>query len=169
MVLALAAEYKLLVHQMDVTSAYLNGEIQEEIYMSQPELFVDGKQSGKVCNLKKSIYGLKQSGREWNNKLNSVLIVYGFIQCNGDKCVYTKNTSEICIIAVYVDDLIIACDSYEMMNGIKQHLQEQFEIVDKGKIHYCLGIEIDREGERGAISIHQKKHTMQLLNKIRRC
>lgn len=81
--------------------------------------------------MKKTIYGLKQSGREWNIKLDSVLKNIGFKQCNSDPCVYTKNYKNyINIIAIYVDDILLACSSLEVMSGLKDKICKQFKVVD---------------------------------------
>lgn len=145
---ALAVEYDLYMHQMDVATAYLNGTLSEEVYMVQPEKFVDKRNPKKVCKLKKALYGLKQSGREWNCKLDNVLKAIGFKPCNADTCVYTMNNNQqINIIAVYVDDILLACSSEIVLKNVKQVIIEQFEIVDKGPVNYFLGMEITRVNE----------------------
>lgn len=162
--LALAVEFELLVHHLDVKTAYLNSELQEEVYMDQPECFVDKSQSQKVCKLKKSIYGLKQAGRAWNEKINSILIQDGFVRSTTDTCVYTKNKDGLfVIIVVYVDDIVLACSNLVALNEVKVMLQSNFEIDDKREISYCLGFEVCRDGERGAIRISQKQFIQNLL------
>ena len=107
--IALAAIHKLQLHQLDVATAFLNGELKEEIYMKQPEQFeVKGKEH-LVCKLKRSIYGLKQSSRCWNEALDKHLKKMGFKQSKNDPCIYILNSGgEIFIIAVYVHDIILA-------------------------------------------------------------
>jgi hypothetical protein len=89
--LALATRYKLKIHGMDVVAAYLNGELEEEVYMEQPAGFNDG--TGRVFKLNLSLYGLKQSGRVWNQKLNSSFEKLGFKRLIADQCVYVRRTS----------------------------------------------------------------------------
>lgn len=116
LILALAAELNLFIHQLDVTSAYLNGVLQEEVYMQQSEGFIDKNNPHLVCKLRKTIYGLKQSGREWNSEIDSALRRIGFLRCNGDSCVYTMNEGKaVNIVAVYVDDILLACSSLEKL------------------------------------------------------
>ena len=88
--LSLAASHGLLVHQMDVKTAFLNGELEEEIYMQQPEGFVVKGQESKVCRLIKSLYGLKQAPRQWHEKFNNTLTTAGFCVNEADKCVYYR-------------------------------------------------------------------------------
>ena len=102
-VIALAAKYGLKLHQMDVTTAFLNGDLKEEVYMQQPEGFVEKGKEHLVCKLRRSIYGLKQSPRCWNSVLDSKLKSMGFEQTMGDPCIYVKEEcGEIFIIAVRV-------------------------------------------------------------------
>lgn len=90
LILALAVQNKLLINHIDIAAAYLNGQLEEEVFMRQPDVFVDQHQTHpeKVCKLKKSLYGLKQAGRDWNTKINEVLLAVGFVRCKTDTCVY---------------------------------------------------------------------------------
>ena len=92
MVLAIAALRNLEIHQMDVKTAFLNGDLDEEIYMEQPEGFVAPEQEKKVCKLVKSLYGLKQAPKQWHQKFDSVVLANGFKINECDKCIYVKNT-----------------------------------------------------------------------------
>ena len=107
-VIALAVQNSMKMHQMDVTTAFLNGELQEEVYMKQPESFMSDGQEDLVCKLKRSIYGLKQSPRCWNSALDNKLKQMGFVQAKGDPCLYLASEGEMFIIAVYVDDIVLA-------------------------------------------------------------
>ena len=88
--LAIAAFYDYEIWQMDVKTAFLNGFLEEELYMMQPEGFVDPKGANKVCKLQRSIYGLVQASRSWNKHFDSVIKAYSFIQTCGDACIYKK-------------------------------------------------------------------------------
>ena len=108
MILAIAALRKLDVHQMDVKTAFLNGDLQEEIYIKQPEGFEVPGLEHKVCKLVKSIYGLKQAPRDWHQKFESVMLSNGFKINECDKCVYVKDTVDgYVILRLYVDDMLI--------------------------------------------------------------
>ncbi len=101
----------LRIHQLDVTTAFLNGKLKEEIYMRQPEGFVVEGQENLVCKLKRSLYGLKQSPRCWNATLDEFLKKLGFLQSNSDPCIYIAAVDEMAVIGVYVDDIVVACNN----------------------------------------------------------
>ncbi|UYV68867.1 hypothetical protein LAZ67_6001370 [Cordylochernes scorpioides] len=166
MFLALAVEYNLILHQMDVQSAYLNGEIKEEIYMTQPENFVSRKYPEKVCRLKKAIYGLKQAGIVWHEKLDNELKNLGLKQLQSDNCVYIKHDEGILLVAIYVDDLIIAAEREATLKSFKESMKRIFKIKDLGGINCCLGIRIQMK-EDGSISIDQERYIEELLAKYR--
>ena len=121
-VIALAVQNGMKMHQMDVTTAFLNGELQEEVYMKQPEGFAAEGQEDLVCKLKRSIYGLKQSPRCWNSALDHKLKQMGFVQAKGDPCLYMASEGEMFIIAVYLDDIVLAGKGDQRMAEVKQAL-----------------------------------------------
>ena len=123
-VIALAVKKGLKLHQMDVTIAFLNGEIEEEVYMKQSEGFVADGQEHLVCKLRKSIYG---SLRCWNSALNAQLKTKGFNQSASDPCIYTS-LEEMFIHAVYVDDIVLAEKTDERMEEVKN-------MIDMGELH----------------------------------
>ena len=139
--IAFAAKYGLKLHQMDITTAFLNGDLKESIYMKQPEGYgVEGKDS-LVCKLKKSLYGRKQSPRCWNEALNKHLKKMGFEQASSDPCIYTASGGEPFLIAVYYDD-ILAGRSDERMKEVKDALAEIFTVKDLGELHPFLSVEV---------------------------
>lgn len=163
MILSIAVHYNLLVHHIDIASAYLNGHLNEDVYMKQPEKFENKRYPSKVCKLNKSLYGLKQAGREWNRTLNEILERMGFVKCKSDNCLYVMNRgNEMNIIAVYVDDMLIACSLEDSMKSILTELNKELDAVDRGPVSYYLGMEIERVG-RGDILLHQKKYIQDLL------
>ena len=122
----MAAQHELLLHQMDVTSAFLNGDFEEEIYMSQPEGFqIEGE--NLVRKLKRSLYGLKQAPRCWNTALDNQLKGMGFTQTKSDPCLYVNSEGELFILAVYVDDILLAGKDKRRMDEIKQTLSSLFK------------------------------------------
>lgn len=142
---AIAAQYKWSVEQCDVKNAYVNSPLNEEIYMRQPPGFVEGNQRNMVCKLKKSLYGLKQSGHEWNRVLNDSLVdKLKFNRLVTDPCVYIKRDrkNNPLIIAVYVDDILIMSPEKVMITEFKRELNEQYKIDDMGIVSKIIGIEV---------------------------
>ena len=107
-VIALASKNDLKLHQMDVTTAFLNGDLEKEVCMKQSEGFLVEGQENSVCRLKRSIYGLKQSPRCWNQALDAQLKMMDFKQSASDPCIYTSASDGLFILAVYVDDILLA-------------------------------------------------------------
>lgn len=164
--LALAVNNDLQLHQMDVTSAFLNGELQEEVYMQQPDCFIEKGLENKVCKLKKSIYGLKQAPRCWNASLHETLKRMGFNQLPCDPCMYQKTEGELFIIAVYVDDIILGCKSSKLLNDVKKSLSQQYEMKDLGSLKYFLGVNIIQDSQDNSIWIGQSNFAEGVLQKF---
>ena len=139
LVLSLAASQGWPIYQMDVKSAFLHGDITEEIYMEQPPGFV--QDSTLVCRLRRSLYGLKQAPRAWYEKMDSFLLSTGFTRCHSDPTVYIQHLGDdILIPFLYVDDLILLGSSSSMLQDVKNALMDQFEMTDLGLLHYFLGL-----------------------------
>eukprot|EP00253_Pinus_taeda_P022948 PITA_22948 len=147
MVIALATKYNWELHELDVKSAFLNGELKEEIYLAQPERFVKQVQEHLVCILKKDLYGLKQALRSWYEKVDSFFLEYGFHRSLNDPNLYTKHNKQghIILISLYVDDMIITGDVDDLIRGIKRLMAQVFDMKDLGSLHYCLGLEVCKE------------------------
>ena len=161
----IAAQYDLILHQMDVKSAYLNAPIDCILYMEQAEGFQVNSEVKLVYKLNKSLYGLKQSGRNWNNMLHTYLLENNFVQNAVDHCIYTmKNENEMVIILVWVDDLIIAATNDELLSKIKQMLNDKFHMKDLGTLSYFLGISFE-QGE-GYVKMNQTKYLLKILEKF---
>ena len=106
--LAIAAFFDYEIWQMDIKTAFLNGFLKEELYMMQPEGFVDPKSANKVCKLQRSIYGLVQASRSWNKRFDEVIKAFGFIQVVGESCIYKKvSGSSVAFLILYVDDILL--------------------------------------------------------------
>ena len=165
-ILALTAHHDWELHQMDVKSAYLNGDLEEDIYMTQPEGYVADDQQHLVCKLAKSLYGLKQAGRTWHIKIDIVLKREDFVALDADQCVYIRRQSPcITIIALYVDDLLIACSHLSNLTELKRQLTAQFDMEDLGEASFILGIDIRRDRPRRTISIGQSAYVNSLLER----
>ena len=169
-VLAISNELNLEVHQMDVKTAFLNGDIDTDIYMKQPEGFV--RDSTKVCKLRKGIYGLKQAARLWNSKFDAYLKERDYRASEADPCIYIKSAkrngkTSFVIISVYVDDVILASNDLDILNEEKNSLAQNFEMVDQGEINYILGMAVKRDRERGILRIDQSAYLQHVLDRFR--
>ncbi|GJV99549.1 retrovirus-related pol polyprotein from transposon TNT 1-94 [Tanacetum coccineum] len=143
--IAIAAIHNLIIHQMDVKTAFLNGELDEEIYMQQPEGFVVKGQEHKVCKLVKSLYGLKQAPKQWHEKFDNTLLSNGFQINECDKCVYVKQyKNAFVIICLYVDDMLIMGTNMDVINQTKKMLHSSFDMKDMGEADVILGIRIQK-------------------------
>lgn len=162
--MSLAAQYDLEIEQMDAVSAFLQGEVKEEIYVNQPPEFQIGN---KVCKLRKAMYGLKQASREWNKKLDAALKSIGFDQSAVDTCVYYKiNGKSINFVAIHVDDSMIFSNDKEVRQHLKQELSSRFRMTDLGTAKYCVGFHVTRDRQNGKLWLDQEKHIRELLDKF---
>ena len=133
---------------MDVKTAFLNGELDEEIYMEQPEGFVVKGQERKVCKLIKSLYGLKQALKQWHEKFDMTLLSNGFTINECDKCIYVKGYKDAyVIICLYVDDMLILGTNKDVINQTKKMLKSCFDMKDLGLVDVILGVRIKRSSE----------------------
>jgi len=147
---------------MDVKGAYLNGTLKERVYMRQPEGYEDG--TDRVCLLIKTLYGLKQAGREWNIEFDDKMKKHGFVQLLSDPCVYIRRDHRgIAIITVWVDDLLLFASSIEAMEAMSDDLKSEWQMTELGEPSKIVGIEIVI-GER-SITISQKKYIENILLK----
>ena len=141
----MAAQYKMQIHQTYVTTAFLNANLKEEIYMRQPEGYVVEGQKDKVLKLNKSLYGLKQAPLEWNERINEVLLSLKFTRNRAEYCIYSRKTEDsFVIIALYVDDLLIAGTTIKAIEEVKKGLMNSFKMKDLGKVGKFLGMIINQ-------------------------
>ena len=164
--LALAVQDGLCVQQLDITTAFLNGELQEEVYMEQPEGFKVRGKEGLVCKLKHSLYGLKQAPRCWNSVLDKRLKEIGFTQTTSDPCIYVKRGKESTYIGVYVDDILLCGRSKEQIKKVKLALVEKFDVKDLGDLTYFLSVKIEQDHRAGTTWIGQPNYTETILKKF---
>uniref|UniRef100_A0A803QI12 Uncharacterized protein n=1 Tax=Cannabis sativa TaxID=3483 RepID=A0A803QI12_CANSA len=162
--LSLAANKDWPLHQLDVKNAFLNGDLEEEVYMDIPPGFENSSNQNKVCKLKKSLYGLKQSPRAWFGRFTKAIIQNGYTQCQADHTLFVKFSSDkrIAILIVYVDDIILTGDYKEEMERLKEFLSKEFEIKDLRYLRYFLGMEIARS--RHGIFVSQLSVVSQYMN-----
>ena len=170
--LALANAHNLEIHQVDVKTAFLNGNLDYDIYMSQPEGFIDKDRPNFVCKLKKSIYGLKQSARCWNSTLDEALISSGYRKSDADGCIYVKSVKNsdghisFVILAVYVDDIMPVSNDKVMLNAEKASLCKKFDMIDQGEVHYILGMSIKRDRDTKTLYISQQSYLEKVLERF---
>lgn len=148
---------------MDVPNAYLKGELEEEIYMEAPEgLILPLGQEHWVLRLKKGLYGLKQSGREWNKKISKFLHSIGYTTISGDNCVFFNPVTRV-IIGLYVDDLLIFSKSKTAIKEVKTLLNNEYKMKDLGPAQYVLGIRIRQDLEGKRITLDQSTYIKNFL------
>ena len=165
MVLAIAALKDLEVHQMDVKTAFLNGDLNEEIYIEQPEGFSAPGQEMKVCRLVKSLYGLKQAPKQWHEKFDNVMLSHGFKINECDKCVYVKDDEHVyVIVCLYVDDMLIIGSDDKMITSTKNMLNSRFDMKDMGLADVILGIKIKRTSD--GLVLSQSHYVDNILGKF---
>ncbi|KAL2230353.1 UNVERIFIED_CONTAM: Retrovirus-related Pol polyprotein from transposon TNT 1-94 [Sesamum indicum] len=166
-ILALTAYYDWELKQMDVKIAFLHGDLDENIYMTQPFGFSDRSKPNHVCLLKKSLYGLKQSPRQWNKKFDVFMISLNFTRSNHDHCLYFKYVNDAPIFLVlYVDDMLIASPSLELIHVLQKDLCNAFEMKDLGNAKQILGMSISRNRYSYTILLNQKTYLLTVLKKF---
>lgn len=156
--LAIAVERNWKIHQVDITAAYLNGTLKETIYMEQPQTFVDYEKD-KAYLLKKSLYGLRQSGREWNFTLDKLLKSEGMTRSKADPCVYI---SKKLIVGVYVDDLLIIAEDEKEIANFKSRLGKKFDAKDLGEARRILSIRLKKDRD-GGLTLDQTAYAEDIL------
>ncbi|KAG7558728.1 Integrase catalytic core [Arabidopsis thaliana x Arabidopsis arenosa] len=166
--LAIVANQDLELEQLDVKTAFLHGVLEEEIYMTQPDGFqVPGKED-HVCKLNKSLYGLKQSPRQWYKRFDSYMMELGYIRSPYDCCVYTsklKDESYVYLV-LYVDDMLIAAKQMCDIQRLKDLLSAEFEMKDLGAAKKILGMEILRDRSQNKLFLSQKGYIQKVLNRF---
>ena len=152
---------------MDVKTAFLNGNLDEDIYMEQPEGFTKKGNERLVCKLKKSIYGLKQASRQWYIKFNNTITSFGFKENIVDQCIYLKvSGSKFIFLILYVDDILLASSDLGLLGETKEYLSKNFHMVDMGEANYVIGIEIFRDRSRGVLGLSQKGYIDRVLERF---
>ena len=159
-ILSLAANLDWPLQQFDVKNAFLHGDLMEEVYMDPPPGFTP--KGGKVCKLRKSLYGLKQSPRAWFERLSHSMEAYGFKQALADHTLfYKRDGGNITLLLVYVDDMIVTGNNTSEIERLRCYLTKEFEMKDLGALKYFLGIEVSRSKQ--GIFLSQRKYVLDLL------
>ncbi|RVW18790.1 Retrovirus-related Pol polyprotein from transposon TNT 1-94 [Vitis vinifera] len=138
--LSIAAYFDYEIWKMDVKTAFLNGSLDECIYMKQPEGFITNGQEHLLCKLNRSIYGLKQASRSWNTCFDQTIKTFGFDQCHDESCVYKKwNGKKVVFLVLYVDDILLIGNCIGMLTSVKDWLSQRFDMKDLGEAAHILG------------------------------
>ena len=167
LVLGMVAAENLHLEQLDVKTAFLYGDLEEDIYMIQPEGFIVQGQENLVCKLRKSLYGLKQAPRQWYKKFDSFMHKIGFKRRETDHCCYVKSfDNSYIILLLYVHDMLIVWSSIEEINNLKKQLSKQFAMKDLGAAKQILGMRIFRDKANGTLKLSQLKYTKKVLSRF---
>jgi len=167
--LSIAAAFDLELHQLDVKTAFLYGDLDETLYVEQPEGFISPGKENLVCRLLKPLYGLKQSPRKWNDKFNSFLTKFGLTRSEFDPCIYFTTggrPEDYIILGIWVDDGLIASKSRSMALRIVEYLEKHFEMTS-GPANRFIGLEISRNRARKEIYVTQSSYIQTLLSRFR--
>ncbi|WVZ52080.1 hypothetical protein U9M48_003173 [Paspalum notatum var. saurae] len=163
--LAFAASKGFKLQQMDVKSAFLNGFIEEEVYVRQPPDFESAKFPDRVYKLRKALYGLKQAPRAWYVRLKSFLLKSGFVMGSVDKTLFLLSCgSDTLIVQIYVDDIIFGGSSHALVSSFAEQMSREFEMSLMGELQFFLGLQI-KQGPEGTF-VHQAKYTRDILKKF---
>lgn len=146
-------------------TAFLHGVLKERVYMEQPEGYVKKGEEDKVCLLRKSLYGLKQSPREWNYRFHTFMIKQGYLRSEYDPCVYLKGSrvEDMVYLLLYVDDMLIASKQMETIQRLKDQLSSEFEMKDLGAARRILGMDILRNRATGTLVLSQSDYLAKVL------
>lgn len=163
-ILTLALTYNWPLQQLDINNAFLNGILEEEVYMMQPPGFT-APNSSLVCHLHKALYGLKQAPRQWFERLKTTLLSFGFLNSKCDTSLFIyKHHSVVIYMLVYVDDIIITGNSPPLIKQITQQLNHVFSLKQLGDLDYFLGLEV-KKLSNGNLLLTQSKYLRDLLIK----
>lgn len=166
LLIAAACDYNL--SSIDIRQAYLQATLTEELYMDVPPGMANTDANGErlVVRLRRSLYGLKQAGREWHVLLTSTLREWGFVQSTIDVCLFTyKRGQSVLVMVVWVDDCVIADNDPSLRAEFVQWLETKFPVDDKGELHWVLHVKVERDRPGRTISLSQELYVRDLLNR----
>jgi hypothetical protein len=167
-IMSIIAKFDLELHQLDVKTVFLNGELKEDIYMVQPEGFHVNGHEEKVYKLKRSLYELKQFSRQWYLKFYKAIMEISFEVSPLDHCVYIYNDNDkLTILSLYVDDILLTGNCSKMIQRTKNFLGAKFEMKDMGDVTYVLGIKISRNRALKLLYLDQEKYIENILKRFK--
>ena len=164
-VLAIAADLDLEIHQLDIKTAFLNGKLDEDVYIQQPPGY-NYDNPDLACKLNKALYGLKQASRAWHRTLKTEIESMGFKESTADPGLFIKPSSPPAYLLIYVDDILVITNNTYMLNSVKNQISTAFETRDLGPATFFLGIDIIRDRTTKTIKLTQTRHTTDLLSKF---
>lgn len=151
------------IKQLDVSSAFLHGELQEPVYMKQPTGFVDPEKPDYVCKLTKALYGLKQAPRAWFDTFSNYLLDFGFVCSTSDPSLFTYNLHDrFMVLLLYVDDILLTGSEESLLEELVKSLSNRFSMKDMGRPSYFLGIEMETHSE--GQYLHQQAYVNEILH-----
>ena len=157
----------LHLEQLDVKTAFLHGDLEEDIYMVQPQGYVVKGKENQVCKLKKSLYGLKQAPRQWYKKFDNFMTNTGFSRCHGDHCCYFKKLgTSYLILLLHVDDMLVAGSSMDEISNLKAQLSKEFAMKDLGAAKRILGMRIARDRPNRKLTLSQAEYVDKVLKRF---
>ena len=165
LVVAVALDYE--IWKIDVKTAFLNGELEEDIYMQQLKGFIALGQEHMVCKLHRSIYGLKQASRSWNIRFDQVIKLYGFEKSHDVPCVYKKIQGIVVVFLVlYIDDILLIGNSVKVLSDVKGYLKKQFDMKDLGEANYILGFKLLRDQKNKVLALSQASYIDKIVTRF---
>ncbi|KAJ3676856.1 hypothetical protein LUZ60_002580 [Juncus effusus] len=166
LLILLAAQSKWPIYQMDLKSAFLNGVLEEEVYIKEPPGYVKTEKEDKVLKLKKMLYGLKQAPRAWNTLIDAYFKECRFMQCPYEHALYVKmQNGDILLVTLYVDDLICTGNNHHIIDDFKKAMAREFEMTDLGLMSYFLGLEVKQSND--GIFISQEVYAKEILRRFK--
>jgi Reverse transcriptase (RNA-dependent DNA polymerase) len=167
-VLGLAASLDLEIEQLNVKTTFLHGDLEEEIYMEQPERFEKNRQEYLVCKLRRSLYGLKQALRNWYKRFDFFMCVNKFEKANSDSCVFMKRyySDDFIIFLLYVDDILVIGSDLKKIKALKGRLGSEFTMKDLGATRQIFGIRITRDRKDRKFWLSQEKYIEKVLQRF---
>ena len=164
--LALVVSDDLVLHQLDVTTAFLNGELDEDLYMVQPPGYEQGGPN-IVCHLQRALYGLRQAPRAWHKKLKSTLLELGFAESESDPGLFSLQLTDNypTFVLVYVDDMLLVSDEITKVMDVIDKLSKAFALKDMGEAAVFVGLEIDRNPSAGTLKVSQSRMALDIVSR----
>ena len=152
---------------MDVKTTFLNGYLEEDIYMEQSLGFTSNNNDFKICKLQRSIYGLKQASQSWNTCFNDMIKIFGFIKNEEEPCVVKKvSGSAVVFLILYVDNILLIENDNPILTSVKVWLSKEFSMKDLGEASFILGIKVYKDRPNRMLGLSQKMYIEEVLKRF---
>lgn len=167
LLIALAAQHGYKTRHIDIVGAFLNGDMEEDVFMKQPDGFIDPENKDLVCKLLKALYGLRQAGNVWNKRFHNFLVKMGFVRISADPCIYIlQRAKSMVILALHVDDCLMINNDNQLCDAAVRTIASEFEITDLGEPTKLLGMRVCHDHSTGAISLDQETYILEILKRF---